>query len=57
MKNFTSFADAGDYKALLQQALAIKANPYGHLHIGRSKTNTRLPLKPKKPPMYECQGL
>ncbi|MFC6224614.1 N-acetylornithine carbamoyltransferase [Hymenobacter artigasi] len=38
MKNFTSFADAGDYKALLQQALEIKANPYGYQHIGRNKT-------------------
>ncbi|MDQ2769474.1 MAG: N-acetylornithine carbamoyltransferase [Bacteroidota bacterium] len=38
MKTFTSFADAGDYKALLQQALEIKANPYGYQHIGRNKT-------------------
>ena len=38
MKNFTSFADADDYKALLQQALEIKANPYGYQHIGRNKT-------------------
>ncbi|WP_022823903.1 N-acetylornithine carbamoyltransferase [Hymenobacter norwichensis] len=38
MKNFTSFADAGDYKALLQQALEIKANPFGYQHIGRNKT-------------------
>ncbi len=38
MKNFTSFADAGDYKALLQQALEIKVNPYGYQHIGRNKT-------------------
>jgi N-succinyl-L-ornithine transcarbamylase len=38
MKNFTSFADAGDYKALLNQALEIKANPYGYQHIGRNKT-------------------
>ena len=38
MKNFTSFADAGDYKALLQQALEIKANPYGYQHVGRNKT-------------------
>ena len=38
MKNFTSFADAGDYKALLQQALEIKANPYDYQHIGRNKT-------------------
>ncbi|SHJ60020.1 ornithine carbamoyltransferase [Hymenobacter daecheongensis DSM 21074] len=38
MKNFTSFADAGDYKALLQQALEIKANPYGYQHIGRNTT-------------------
>ncbi|GAA3963360.1 hypothetical protein [Hymenobacter antarcticus] len=51
-KNFTSFANAGDYKALLQQALEIKANPYGYQHIGRNKTTarffhltTRLPLK------------
>jgi N-succinyl-L-ornithine transcarbamylase len=38
MKNFTSFADAGDYKALLQQALAIKADPFGYQHIGKNKT-------------------
>lgn len=38
MKNFTSFVDAGDYKALLQQALEIKANPYGYQHIGKNKT-------------------
>ena len=38
MKNFTSFADAGDYQALLQQAPEIKANPYGYQHIGRNKT-------------------
>lgn len=38
MKNFTSFADAGDYQALLQKALEIKANPYGYQHIGRNKT-------------------
>ncbi|HEX8656156.1 MAG TPA: acetylornithine carbamoyltransferase, partial [Hymenobacter sp.] len=38
MKNFTSFADAGDYRALLQQAQAIKANPYGYQHIGKNKT-------------------
>ncbi|SET02657.1 Rossmann-fold NAD(P)-binding domain-containing protein [Hymenobacter actinosclerus] len=38
MKNFTSFADAGDYHALLKQALEIKANPYGYQHIGRNKT-------------------
>ena len=37
MKNFTSFTDAGDYKALLQQALKIKATPYGCQHIGRNK--------------------
>ncbi|NVO86777.1 Rossmann-fold NAD(P)-binding domain-containing protein [Hymenobacter terrestris] len=38
MKNFTSFADAGDYKALLQQALEIKANPFGYQEVGRNKT-------------------
>jgi len=38
MKNFTSFADVDDYKALLQQALEIKANPYGYQHVGRNKT-------------------
>ena len=38
MKNFTPFADAGDYKVLLQQTLEIKANPYGYQHIGRNKT-------------------
>ena len=37
MKNFTS-ADASDYKALLQQVLEIKANPYGYQRIGRNKT-------------------
>jgi N-succinyl-L-ornithine transcarbamylase len=38
MKNFTSFADAGDYRALLQQAQVIKANPYGYQHVGKNKT-------------------
>ena len=38
MKKFTSFADAGNYRALLQQALEIKANPFGYQHIGRNKT-------------------
>ncbi|MBT9393693.1 N-acetylornithine carbamoyltransferase [Hymenobacter sp. NST-14] len=38
MKNFTSFADAGDHNALLQQALEIKANPFGYQHVGRNKT-------------------
>ncbi len=38
MKNFTSFADAGDYQALLNKALEIKQNPYGYQHIGRNKT-------------------
>ena len=38
MQNFTSFADAGDYRALLAKALEIKANPYGYQHVGRHKT-------------------
>jgi len=38
MKNFTSFADAGDYKVLLNKALEIKANPYGYQHVGKNKT-------------------
>ncbi|RZK34008.1 MAG: acetylornithine carbamoyltransferase, partial [Hymenobacter sp.] len=38
MKNFLSFADAGDYKALLAQALEIKQNPYGYQHVGKNKT-------------------
>ncbi|WP_375416994.1 acetylornithine carbamoyltransferase [uncultured Hymenobacter sp.] len=38
MKNFTSFADAGDYQALLNKALEIKQNPFGYQHIGRNKT-------------------
>ena len=38
MKNFTSFADAGNYHALLQQALEIRANPNGYQRIGRNKT-------------------
>ncbi|MGI4874189.1 MAG: hypothetical protein ACRYFX_23760 [Janthinobacterium lividum] len=38
MKNFLSFADAGDYRALLAQALEIKQNPYGYQHVGRNKT-------------------
>ena len=36
MESFTSFTDAGDHKALLQQALNIKANPYSYQHIGRN---------------------
>jgi len=38
MKNFTCFADVPNYRALLQQALEIKANPYGYQHTGRNKT-------------------
>ena len=38
MQNFTSFADAGDYRALLAKALEIKANPFGYQHVGRNKT-------------------
>jgi len=38
MKNFTSFADAGDYQALLNKALEIKADPFGYQHVGRNKT-------------------
>jgi N-succinyl-L-ornithine transcarbamylase len=38
MKNFLSFADAGDYKALLRQALEIKQNLYGYQHVGKNKT-------------------
>ena len=38
MQNFTFFADAGDYKALLAKALEIKHNPYGYQHIGKNKT-------------------
>ncbi|WP_223650475.1 acetylornithine carbamoyltransferase [Hymenobacter psoromatis] len=38
MKNFLSFADAGDYKALLAQALEIKKNPFGYQQIGNNKT-------------------
>ena len=38
MKNFLSFADAGDYQALLNQALEIKKNPHGYRHIGKYKT-------------------
>ena len=38
MQNFTCFADAGNYQALLNKALEIKANPYGYQHAGRNKT-------------------
>jgi N-succinyl-L-ornithine transcarbamylase len=38
MKNFTSFADAGDYQALLNKALEIKADPFGYQHVGKNKT-------------------
>ncbi|OON69295.1 N-acetylornithine carbamoyltransferase [Hymenobacter sp. CRA2] len=38
MKKFTSFADVPDYKALLQQALEIKQNPFGYQHLGKNKT-------------------
>ncbi|MBX0290661.1 N-acetylornithine carbamoyltransferase [Hymenobacter sp. HSC-4F20] len=38
MKKFTSFADVPDYRALLQQALEIKQNPFGYQHLGRNKT-------------------
>jgi N-succinyl-L-ornithine transcarbamylase len=35
MKKFTSFADVPDYRALLQQALEIKQNPFGYQYSGR----------------------
>ncbi|GAB3833915.1 N-acetylornithine carbamoyltransferase [Hymenobacter jeollabukensis] len=38
MNKFTSFADVPDYRALLQQALEIKQNPFGYQHLGRNKT-------------------
>jgi N-succinyl-L-ornithine transcarbamylase len=38
MKKFTSFADVPDYKALLNKALEIKANPFGYQHLGKNKT-------------------
>ncbi|RAK70349.1 N-acetylornithine carbamoyltransferase [Hymenobacter edaphi] len=38
MKKFTSFADVPDYRALLQQALEIKQNPFGYQHLGKNKT-------------------
>ncbi|MBC6991282.1 N-acetylornithine carbamoyltransferase [Hymenobacter sp. BT491] len=38
MNKFTSFADVPDYKALLNKALEIKANPFGYQHLGKNKT-------------------
>ncbi|UYZ58145.1 N-acetylornithine carbamoyltransferase [Hymenobacter latericus] len=38
MKKFTSFADVPDYRALLQQALEIKQNPFGYQQLGKNKT-------------------
>ncbi|GAB2940174.1 acetylornithine carbamoyltransferase [Hymenobacter coalescens] len=38
MNKFTSFADVPDYRALLQQALEIKQNPFGYQQVGKNKT-------------------
>ncbi len=46
MKNFTSVADAGNINALVQQALAYKANPLMHKTLGMGKRIGLLFLNP-----------
>lgn len=38
MKNFTSFKDVSDLKALLDVAQHVKENPFGDKHLGENKT-------------------
>ena len=38
MKQFISINDVADPKALLEQGLLIKADPFAHQHLGRNKT-------------------
>ncbi len=38
MKQFISINDVADPKALIEQALLLKADPFAHQHLGRNKT-------------------
>ncbi|MBN8677207.1 MAG: N-acetylornithine carbamoyltransferase [Chitinophagales bacterium] len=38
MKQFTSVLDVPDVQALIREALALKANPFAHQHLGKNRT-------------------
>ncbi|MCC7465233.1 MAG: acetylornithine carbamoyltransferase [Saprospiraceae bacterium] len=38
MRQFTSVADVPDVQAMIQEALALKANPFAFQHLGKNKT-------------------
>jgi len=46
MKQFTSVHDAPDFDTLIQQALAVKANPFANADLGRGKTMGLLFMNP-----------
>ena len=41
MKQFISINDVADPKALLDQGLLIKADPFAHQHLGRAMAEPR----------------
>ncbi|HLP96610.1 MAG TPA: N-acetylornithine carbamoyltransferase [Saprospiraceae bacterium] len=46
MKQFTSVTDIADVQALIREALALKANPLAHQHLGKNKTLGLIFLNP-----------
>jgi len=46
MKHYTSVHDVADLEALVNQALDLKANPYGYKHLGQNKTLGLIFLNP-----------
>jgi N-succinyl-L-ornithine transcarbamylase len=46
MKNFISVKDVADLKALVQEAIALKKNPYAHKNLGINKTLGLIFLNP-----------
>lgn len=46
MRNFTSVKDVADVKALINEAIALKANPYAHKELGKNKTLGLIFLNP-----------
>jgi N-succinyl-L-ornithine transcarbamylase len=46
MKNFTSVNDVSDLNALIQDAIALKKNPYAHKTLGTNKTLGLIFLNP-----------
>jgi N-succinyl-L-ornithine transcarbamylase len=46
MKKFTSVKDVKDLKALIQEALEVKANPFANISLGKQKTLACIYLNP-----------